>query len=136
MTDFGLGSQCREHWRRGPNCAAWGHGFGRCWSWIEPFLETSYVRFHRSRRTSVKSESQCDTEAASLGASNVLPRESSAIRNNISDEITAGTATAIKMSLLDQFRRMSSPPSTGPTMEPTRPIPKLQPMPVERSVVG
>src|SRR5258707_8943890 len=66
MTDFGLGSQCREHWRRGPNCAAWGHGFGGCRSWIEPFLETSYVRFHRSRRTSVKSESQCDTEAASL----------------------------------------------------------------------
>ena len=47
-----------------------------------------------------------------------------------------GTAPARNIWRGAQFKVSSAPPSTGPTMEPMRPIPSAQPTPVERMAVG
>ncbi len=62
--------------------------------------------------------------------------EVSCINISITADTSAGTANKMKMLLFGQFSRINSPPSTGPTIEPMRPMPRLQPIPVERNVVG
>ena len=56
--------------------------------------------------------------------------------SSITAAITVGTAIATKISLFVHSNWISAPPRTGPTIEPKRPMPRLQPTPVERSVVG
>jgi len=51
-------------------------------------------------------------------------------------EITAGTAAERKIAWLVHRELSANPTSTGPTMAPTRPTPKLAPIPVERKPVG
>jgi hypothetical protein len=58
------------------------------------------------------------------------------IDNITTAEASAGTAAAMNNRSLDQCSAMNWPASTGPTIAPIRPIPRLQPIPVDRSAVG
>jgi hypothetical protein len=49
---------------------------------------------------------------------------------------TAGTVAAQKMSRIPVPCASNNPPTTGPTIDPIRPIPRAQPTPVERMRVG
>src|ERR1700693_5222003 len=51
-------------------------------------------------------------------------------------ENDAGTAAARNSAWLDQSRATSWAATTGPTMAPARPTPRLQPTPVARISVG
>ena len=51
-------------------------------------------------------------------------------------ETAAGTATVAKIEAFDHCRRINSPPKVGPRIDPMRPMPRLQPIPVDRSDVG
>src|SRR5258706_4320197 len=48
---------------------------------------------------------------------------------------SSGMAAAVKSWLELQCKRISSPPMTGPRIDPSRPMPSAQPIPVERTEV-
>ena len=48
----------------------------------------------------------------------------------------AGIAAQTKSAGIESFMPMSTPPTTGPRIDPMRPIPSAQPAPVERTNVG
>ena len=58
------------------------------------------------------------------------------MQNTIAHDSSAGSAAATNSAPFDQCSPISQPATSGPAIEPARPMPRLQPMPVARTVVG
>jgi hypothetical protein len=95
------------------------------------------IRFRRSRHSSGRKSAFA---RSGYGETRISARVCAAFARWIAmmprSDTQAGTAAATNSADDDQFRCSSAPPSIGPTTEPIRPTPRLQPMPVERSEVG